>query len=101
MTLYYNIEQQRCPHCGKVTRLFRFGAMLTPVKAAILDLVCKRPGIQAETIRHLLFGNEVSRRNVIVHISAINDALAHTDYFIGSRREAGVGYRLMKRRAEA
>ena len=94
--LYYNIEQQECPHCGKIMRLFRFGAMLTPIKAAILDLVCKRPGIRAETINHVVFDDETNPRNVRQHISQINDALAHTDYVIQGGRWHG--YRLMKRR---
>lgn len=105
MTLYYSIERQECPHCGKVMRLFRFGAMLTPIKAQILDLIAKRPGIRAETIMRVVLEGKTSRKNVIVHVAQINDALAHTDYFIESlpedRRRARGGYRLMKRRTSA
>lgn len=99
--LYYSTEQQRCPHCGKVMRVFRFGAMLTPLKAEILDLIRKRPGIRAETIRRVLFDGQRCMRNVRVHICQINEALLHTDYFIESRERQGCGYRLMKRRAAA
>lgn len=107
MTLYYSSEQQECPHCGKIMRVFLFGAMLTPKKAAILDLIAKRPGIRAETITDVLFGGETSVRNVRVHICQINDALAHTDYVIQSRYRAlrggqhgPPGYRLIKQRIE-
>lgn len=102
MTLYYSIERQECPHCGKVMRLFRFGAMLTPIKAQMLDLIAKRPGIRAETIKRVVLEGKTSKRNVIVHIAQINDALAHTDYFIESLPADGSkvrgGYRLVKRR---
>lgn len=88
-----------CPHCGHVMRVVRCGVMLTPIKAAIFDLIKARPGITNGELCRIVFDYKRSLTCVRQHIYQINSLLAETDYTI--RGTSLAGYRLVRSPAAA
>jgi DNA-binding response OmpR family regulator len=87
-----------CQHCGQPL-LQRDRLSLPPLKARILDLVQRNPGVSAEVLRGLVWaddpnGGPEDRKVLHVHINQANRVLAaHGLRIRGSR---SFGYRLEK-----
>jgi DNA-binding response OmpR family regulator len=69
-----------CSHCGQVV-LPHNSIPLPPLKARILDLVRRHPGINAETLRTLVWasdpnGGPETHKTIHVHIHQLNRTLA-------------------------
>ena len=84
-----------CPTCGQP--VVSIGLMLPPIKARIFELVRQRPGIDAETLRTLVWENDPAggpedRKVLHVHVHQLNDLLrVHRIQVRGSRSS---GYRV-------
>src|SRR5262245_23440750 len=68
-----------CAHCGQPV-LPSHSIPLPPLKSRILDLVRRHPGIQAETLRELVWaddpnGGPEDRKAIHVHVHQLNRAL--------------------------
>ena len=62
-----------CPHCGQRMPVRRYGVIMSPLKASILDLI--RKGVSNEAI-HQRTG--LSRATIKAHVWQINEMLAGT-----------------------
>jgi hypothetical protein len=93
MTKFFGIEK-RCPHCGGVMHIVRFGVPLTGLKARILDLIKSHPGITTREINAAVFNGRASANTIRTHVHQLNDALCATNVAI--RGSSGDGYRLIK-----
>ena len=86
-----------CPTCGQP--VISPNIPLPPIKFRIFDLVRRHPGINAETLRSLLWASDPSggpedRKVLHVHINQLNHRLAfHGICVRGSR---SFGYRVQK-----
>jgi len=85
-----------CPHCGQVL-LPRNSIPLPPIKARILDLVRRHPGIDAETLRTLTWasdpnGGPEDRKCLHVHVHQLNEKLA--PHGLRIRGSKSFGYRV-------
>jgi DNA-binding response OmpR family regulator len=85
-----------CPHCGQPF-IQRDQIPLPPLKARILDLVRRHPGIEAEALRALVWasdpaGGPEDRKVLHVHIHQTNRVLAAHGLRI--RGSHSFGYRL-------
>jgi hypothetical protein len=84
-----------CPCCGQP--MVPTDLVLPPVKARILELVRRRPGIDAATLRALVWANDPTggpedRKVLHVHVHQLNDLLCvHGIQVRGSRTS---GYRV-------
>jgi hypothetical protein len=84
-----------CPRCGQP--IVPTDLLLPPVKARILNLIRRRPGIDAETLRTLVWANDPAggpedRKVLHVHVHQLNDLLrVHGIQVRGSRSG---GYRV-------
>jgi DNA-binding response OmpR family regulator len=91
-------EADICPRCGQPTLPANL-IPLPPLKARILDLVQRHPGIDAETLRTLVWASDPSggpedRKVLHVHIHQLNQLLAtHGLRVRGSR---SFGYRVQR-----
>jgi hypothetical protein len=83
-----------CPTCGQP--VVPDGLTLPPVKARILDIVRRRPGVDAEALRAAVWpgadGGPETRSNLHVHVCQLNRALA--PHGIAIRGSRFFGYRL-------
>jgi hypothetical protein len=86
-----------CPTCGQP--IAPTGLPLSPIKARILALVQRRPGIDAQTLRELIWANDPNggpenAKAIHVHVNQLNRILASQGIRI--RGSHGGGYRLQK-----
>ena len=88
-----------CPVCGKALSPKRFRVRMSPLKAKLLDLVREAgpEGIRVDALleRLPIKGADLGR-TLNVHISQINDKLAHTNWSIVGHY--GVKFLVRKRR---
>jgi hypothetical protein len=79
-----------CPHCGQPIASERLGVRLTPLKAAIVDVIKRHGdlGVTSESLIWVLYSdrNPVSLTTLKAHVFQINDMLAATDWVIESDR---------------
>ena len=86
---------ETCPTCGQP--VVSSDLILPPIKAPIFELVRQRPGIDAETLRTLVWeddpaGGPEDRKGLHVHVHQLNDLLrVHRIQVRGSRSG---GYRV-------
>lgn len=85
-----------CPHCGQPI-VPRDPIPLPPLKARLLDLVQRCPGIEAAELRSLLWADDANggpedRKNLHVHIHQLNRRLAPLGLRV--RGSKSYGYRL-------
>jgi hypothetical protein len=85
-----------CPNCGQP--ILRNHLALPPIKARILDAVRKRPGIDAEALRALVWahdpgGGPENRKVLHVHICQLNKRLGPLGLKI--RGALSTGYRVI------
>jgi hypothetical protein len=86
---------ETCPKCGQP--LVPSDLILPPIKTRILELVRQRPGIDAETLRTLVWANDPAGgpetlSNLHVHIHQINVRLA--SHGLAVRGSRFYGYRV-------
>ena len=86
-----------CPTCGQ--SVVPAGLTLPPIKQRILEAVRRRPGIDAETLRSLVWADDPSGgpenpKVLHVHISQLNRLLAASGAVVRGSRSAG--YRLQR-----
>jgi hypothetical protein len=84
-----------CPTCGQP--VIPAGLTLPPMKQRILDAVRRRPGIDAEALRAVIWaadpaGGPEDRKVLHVHIHQLNRSLAPSGVAVRGSRTAG--YRL-------
>ena len=90
-----NTVFETCPTCGQP--VVSNDLILPPIKARIFELVRQRPGIDAETLRTLVWeddpaGGPEDRKGLHVHVHQLNDLLrVHRIQVRGSRSG---GYRV-------
>jgi hypothetical protein len=80
-----------CPACGQPLRERRFGVVLTPFKASLLDLIRRAGdlGISSDGLRYELYRDHLkppSKFTIKAHVWQLNELLAGTDYCIVSDR---------------
>jgi hypothetical protein len=79
-----------CQHCGQPIAHERLGVVLTPLTAAIVDVVkrARDLGISSEGLVHELYVERkpVSKTTIKAHIFQINELLDATDWVIESDR---------------
>jgi hypothetical protein len=75
-----------CPHCGQPLRERRFGVVLTPFKASLLDLIRRAGdlGVSSDYLRYELCRHPKppSKFTIKAHVWQLNELLAATDYCI-------------------
>jgi hypothetical protein len=86
-----------CPTCGQA--VVPAGLTLPPTKQRILDAVRRRPGIDAESLRSLVWAKDPSGgpedpKVLHVHIHQLNHLLAASGVAVRGSRSAG--YRLQR-----
>jgi hypothetical protein len=89
-----------CPTCGQP--VLPVGLILPPTKQRILDAVRRRPGIDAESLRSLVWAGDPSggpedRKVLHVHIHQLNRRL--TRYGVEIRGSISGGYRIQFRQS--
>ena len=87
----------RCPSCGRVIASALDDLALPRLKKRLLDIVSSRPGIDAETLRELLWaddpnGGPEDRKVLHVHISQLNNLLRPRGFQV--RGHVSYGYRV-------
>jgi hypothetical protein len=85
-----------CSSCGQP--ILRDDLALPPIKARILDIVRNRPGIDAETLRTMVWahdpgGGPENRKTLHVHICQLNKRLSPLGLKI--RGALSTGYRVI------
>lgn len=93
---------RRCPTCGRPMPELRSGVELPRVKARILSMVMRHPGINADDLADWLYGNDINggpdggRKTVHVHINQINRLLKLAGESIRLRGGKYTGYQLVQ-----
>jgi hypothetical protein len=79
-----------CPHCHQPIAHERLGVSLTPLKAAIVDVIKRHGdlGVSSESLIWVLYSDRkpVSLTTLKAHVWQINDVLEATDWVIESDR---------------
>lgn len=75
----------RCPACGAILRMKRFGIEMSPLKAQLLDLVkaAGNQGIESQALLDRLpIEGALRQRTLNVHINQLNEAITDTPWRI-------------------
>jgi hypothetical protein len=80
-----------CQACGQPLRERRFGIVLTPFKASVVDLIRRAGdlGISSDELRRELYRDHAkppSKFTIKAHVWQLNELLAATDWVIESDR---------------
>jgi hypothetical protein len=86
-----------CPTCGQP--VVPGDLVLLPVKALVLDIVRRHPGVSAEELRGLVWANDPNggpknRKTIHVHILQLNCLLAQHGIAVRGSRTSG--YRVVR-----
>ena len=91
-----------CPTCGQPNLSGEL--LLPPIKARIFELVRQRPGIDAETLRTLVWANDPAggpedRKVLHVHVHQLNGLLRDHGVEVRGSRSGGYHVRSLRRAA--